>query len=82
MIELSPKFKQALATGVTTSLYPLVKIYKGVKIDENLNDATEVINLSIKDVTISAEAYKGLLLSFFVIQIINLVVIRINNSQT
>ena len=63
MIELSPKFKQALATGVTTSLYPLVKIYKGVKIDENLNDATEVINLSIKDVTISAEAYKGLLLS-------------------
>ena len=63
MIELSPKFKQALNTGTTTSLFPLVKIYKGVKIDENLNDATEVINLSIKDVTIGSEAYKGLLLS-------------------
>ena len=34
MIELPPKFKQALGNGVRTSLYPLVRIYKGVRIDE------------------------------------------------
>ena len=62
MIELSPKFKQALATGVTTSLYPLVKIYKGVTIDNPIN-TEDSINLSIKETTLSNQAYKPLLLN-------------------
>ena len=63
MIELPPKFKQALGNGVRTSLYPLVKIYKGVRIDDPLENATEVINLSIKETNISGSAYKPLLLN-------------------
>ena len=63
MLTLPPKFKQALGNGIRTSLYPLVRIYKGVQIDEPLDSATEVINLSIKETNIGGEAYKGLLLN-------------------
>ena len=48
MIELSDKFKQAIGNGVRTSLYPVLRIYKGVRIDAEGQDfegnATEVIN--------------------------------------
>ena len=63
MLTLPPKFKQALGNGVRTSLYPLVRIYKGIQIDEDLNDATEIINLSIKETNIDGEAYNPLLLN-------------------
>ena len=63
MLTLPPKFKQALGNGTRTSLYPLVKIYKGVQIDEPLDSATEVINLSIKETNIGGEAYNPLLLN-------------------
>jgi hypothetical protein len=63
MLILPPKFKQALGNGVRTSLYPLVRIYKGVQIDDDLDSATEVINLSIKETNISGEAYNPLLLN-------------------
>ena len=63
MLQLPPKFKQALGNGVRTSLYPLVRIYKGIQIDEDLNDATEIINLSIKETNIDGEAYNPLLLN-------------------
>ena len=53
MIELPPKFKQAIGNGIRTSLYPVLRIYKGVRIDAEGQDfegnATEVINLSIKE---------------------------------
>ena len=63
MLTLPPKFKQALGNGVRTSLYPLVRIYKGVQIDDPLDSATEVINLSIKETNIGGEAYNPLLLN-------------------
>ena len=63
MLTLPPKFKQALGNGTRTSLYPLVRIYKGVQIDESLDSATEVINLSIKETNIGGEAYNALLLN-------------------
>ncbi len=69
MIELPNKFKQALGNGVRTSLYPLVRIYKGVKIDDpEGNEGTawedaEQVNLSIKETNVSGSAYKPLLLS-------------------
>ena len=63
MLTLPPKFKQALGNGTRTSLYPLVRIYKGVQIDDPLDSATEVINLSIKETNIGGEAYNPLLLN-------------------
>ena len=63
MLTLPPKFKQALGNGTRTSLYPLVRIYKGVQIDDPLDSATEVINLSIKETNIGGEAYNALLLN-------------------
>ncbi len=63
MLTLPPKFKQALGNGTRTSLYPLVRIYKGVQIDEPLDSVTEVINLSIKETNIGGEAYNPLLLN-------------------
>ena len=63
MIDLPPKFKQALGNGVRTSLYPLVRIYKGYRIDDTIPDDAESINLSIKETNISGSAYKPLLLN-------------------
>ena len=63
MIELPLKFKQALGNGVRTSLYPIVRIYKDIQIDDPIEDATDIVNLSIKETNISGSAYKPLLLS-------------------
>ena len=69
MIDLPPKFKQALGNGVRTSLYPLVRIYKGVRIDDPEGNEgiswenAESINLSIKETNIGGNAYKPLLLN-------------------
>ena len=63
MIDLPPKFKQALGSGVRTSLYPIVRIYKDIQIDNSIEDATDIVNLSIKETNISGSAYKPLLLS-------------------
>ena len=63
MIDLPPKFKQALGNGVRTSLYPLIKIYKGYRIDDTIPDDAESINLSIKETNVSGSAYKPLLLN-------------------
>ena len=63
MIELPPKFKQALGNGVRTSLYPLVRIYQGYRIDDIIPDDAESINLSIKETNIGGSAYKPLLLN-------------------
>ena len=68
MIELPNKFKQALGNGVRTSLYPLIRIYKGIQIDDDLSNATEIINLSIKETSIKDfdglyEPYEPLILS-------------------
>ena len=63
MIDLPPKFKQALGNGVRTSLYPLVRIYKGYRIDDTIPDDAQSINLSIKETNIGGSAYKPLLLN-------------------
>jgi len=62
MLTLPPKFKQALGNGTRTSLYPLVRIYKGVQIDDEIPEEAS-INLSIKETNISGEAYNPLLLN-------------------
>jgi len=62
MLTLPPKFKQALGNGVRTSLYPLVRIYKGVQIDDPIPEEAS-INLSIKETNIGGEAYNPLLLN-------------------
>ena len=57
MIELSPKFKSALGSSRTTSVYPVLRIYKGVRIDEQNQDfegqSDGVINLSVKDTNLA-----------------------------
>jgi len=63
MLTLPPKFKQALGNGTVTSLYPLVRIYKGYQIDDTIPDDVEAINLSIKETNIGGEAYNPLLLN-------------------
>jgi len=63
MLTLPPKFKQALGNGTRTSLYPLVRIYKGYQIDDTIPDDAESINLSIKETNIGGEAYNPLLLN-------------------
>ncbi len=62
MLNLPPKFKQALGNGVRTSLYPLVRIYKGIQIDDEIPEEAS-INLSIKETNIGGEAYDPLLLN-------------------
>tara|TARA_R100001443_G_scaffold7709_1_gene17053 strand:+ start:237 stop:3920 length:3684 start_codon:yes stop_codon:yes gene_type:complete len=56
MIELSPKFKSALGSSRTTSVYPVLRIYKGVRLDEENQDfegqSDSVLNLSIKSTTL------------------------------
>tara|TARA_R110002012_G_scaffold31539_1_gene94371 strand:+ start:1858 stop:5604 length:3747 start_codon:yes stop_codon:yes gene_type:complete len=73
MINLSDKFKAAISNDSRTSLYPIVRIYKGVRTDDwssnsSYDDlADEVINLSIKETSIvnlngKIDLYKPLLL--------------------
>ena len=68
MIELPDKFKKALGNGVRTFLYPLVRIYKDIKIDDDIFENEDIINLSTKEVSIQNtngdyNYYKPLLLS-------------------
>ena len=63
MINLPDNFKKAIGSGIRTSLYPLVKIYEGVRIDDPLEDATQIINLSIKETNLGGTAYKPLILN-------------------
>jgi len=67
MIELPDKLKQAIGDGQRTSLYPVLRIYKGVTIDTPNQDfagaASEIINLSIKETSLDGQPYLPLLLS-------------------
>ena len=69
MIELPDKLKQAIGDGQRTSLYPVLRIYKGVTIDtdpENRDfesNAEEILNLSIKETSLDGQPYLPLLLS-------------------
>ena len=53
MLTLPDKFKSALGPGTSTSLFPVVRFYKGVRIDKPLDwialDLDDTVNLSIKD---------------------------------
>ena len=64
MIQLPAKFKNAIAGDVSTSIYPIVRIYKGVRADEQetWQDA-ESFNISIKPTTLSDIDFEPLLLS-------------------
>ncbi len=63
MLNLPVKFEQALGPGSRTSLYPLVRIYKGYQIDDVIPDDAEAINLSIKETSIKNldDTYSGYL---------------------
>ena len=69
MIELPPKFKQAIGNGQRTSLYPILRIYKGVTIDTDpqnhdfAGNAEGILNLSIKETSLDGESYLPLLLN-------------------
>lgn len=63
MINLPDNFKKAIGSGIRTSLYPLIKIYEGVRIDDPLEDATQIINLSIKETNVGGTTYKPLILN-------------------
>jgi|9_EtaG_2_1085328.scaffolds.fasta_scaffold00520_5 hypothetical protein len=63
MLTLPSKFKSSIINGTRTSLYPIVRIYKGVTLNDKLEDASEIIRLSIKNTTISGKNYKPLLLN-------------------
>jgi len=64
MIELPLKFKQALGNGVRTSLFPIIRFYKNVRLDERDTwDQAESVNLSIKETNISGINFDALLLN-------------------
>ena len=53
MLTLPPKFKQALGNGTRTSLFPIVRIYKNVRIDKpDTWDLAPSVNLSIKEINL------------------------------
>ena len=64
MLELPPKFKSALGNGIRTSLFPVVRFYKDVRLDEpdTWNEA-ESVNLSIKDTNLDGIAFDPLLIN-------------------
>ena len=53
MLTLPDKFKSSLGTGTSTSLFPVVRFFKGVRIDDPSSwvalDLDDTVNLSIKD---------------------------------
>ncbi len=69
MIQLPQKLKDAIGNGQRTSLYPVLRIYKGVSIDTDPQNrdfagaAEEIINLSIKETSLDGQPYLPLLLS-------------------
>ena len=64
MIELPAKFKQALGNGTRTSLFPVVRIYRNVRIDEpNTWQYAPSVNLSIKEINLDVGEFSPLLLT-------------------
>ena len=64
MLELPPKFKSALGNGIRTSLFPVIRFYKDVRIDEpDTWSEAESVNLSIKDTNLDGIAFDPLLLN-------------------
>ena len=76
MLELPVKFKSALGNGVRTSLFPVIRFYKDVRIDqpdgediwETIDPAppwseAESVNLSIKETNLDGIAFDPLLLN-------------------
>ena len=69
MIELPQKLRQAIGNGQRTSLYPVLRIYKGVTIDTDpqnhdfAGNAEGILNLSIKETSLDGESYLPLLLN-------------------
>ena len=76
MLELPEKFKSALGNGVRTSLFPVIRFYKDVRIDlpdggdpmETMDPAppwseAESVNLSIKETNLDGIAFDPLLLN-------------------
>ena len=64
MIELPLKFKKALGNGVRTSLFPIIRFYKNVRLDERDTwDQADSVNLSIKETNLSGINFDGLLLN-------------------
>ncbi len=64
MLTLPPKFKQALGNGTRTSLFPVVRIYRNVRIDEpNTWQYAPSVNLSIKEINLDVGEFSPLLLT-------------------
>ena len=64
MLTLPPKFKQALGNGTRTSLFPIVRIYKNVRIDKpDTWDLAPSVNLSIKEINLDVGEFSPLLLT-------------------
>ena len=71
MIQLPQKLKDAIGNGQRTSLYPVLRIYKGVSIDTDPQNRDfagaagedNIINLSIKETSLDGQTYLPLLLS-------------------
>ena len=64
MLELPPKFKSALGNGIITSLFPVIRFYKDVRLDEpDTWSEAESVNLSIKDTNLDGIAFDPLLLN-------------------
>ena len=64
MLELPPKFKSALGNGIRTSLFPVIRFYKDVRLDEpDTWSEAESVNLSIKDTNLDGIAFDPLLLN-------------------
>lgn len=61
MIEIHPSLQSAINKR-RVSLFPLVKIYKGVRLGEDLANNQGIVNLSTKSATISQEQYLPILL--------------------
>jgi len=64
MLELPPKFKSALGNGIRTSLFPVIRFYKDVRLDEpDTWSEAKSVNLSIKDTNLDGIAFDPLLLN-------------------
>ena len=64
MLELPQKFKSALGNGIRTSLFPVIRFYKDVRLDEpDTWSEAESVNLSIKDTNLDGIAFDPLLLN-------------------
>ena len=71
MLELPVKFKSALGNGVRTSLFPVIRFYKDVRIDDPEGNQepfipwseAESVNLSIKETNLDGITFDPLLLN-------------------